>query len=280
MRTARSMANRDISALPFSVSIIAAPASPYFAVPSDAAARVQPAGLVAEAADRGYSPSSGRTKSWSSMTISSSARVRPAARWQRGSARIQRTRSCSSRRARRSHPYSRMPLCFGLLIHNPAANWLYQSEPEAGTANRKSRCRAANCSADRARSTGSSGCAASRSTTIPGRRWATAAGAGSDVAPVFTRIENYEGGDGTTAAAPTARSRSRSCPIRTRSTTRCSRPAKAAGFKLNPDYNSEDQEGIVQDADQHPQGPAHERRALLPRAGDEAAEPARDRRRA
>jgi choline dehydrogenase len=28
-----------------------------------------------------------------------------------------------------SHPYSRMPLSFGLLIDNPAANWLYQSEP-------------------------------------------------------------------------------------------------------------------------------------------------------
>src|SRR5204862_7716974 len=36
-----------------------------------------------------------------------------------------------------SHPYSRMPLSFGLLIDNPAANWLYQSEPEPGTANRQ-----------------------------------------------------------------------------------------------------------------------------------------------
>ena len=36
-----------------------------------------------------------------------------------------------------SHPYSRMPLSFGLLIDNPAANWLYQSEPESNTANRQ-----------------------------------------------------------------------------------------------------------------------------------------------
>src|SRR5258708_30085750 len=36
-----------------------------------------------------------------------------------------------------SHPHSRMPLRFGLLIDNPAANWLYQSQPEPGTANRK-----------------------------------------------------------------------------------------------------------------------------------------------
>ena len=34
-----------------------------------------------------------------------------------------------------SHPYTRMPLSFGLLIDNPAANWCYQSEPEPGTAN-------------------------------------------------------------------------------------------------------------------------------------------------
>src|SRR5690242_16635701 len=37
----------------------------------------------------------------------------------------------------RSHPYSRMPLSFGLLIEHPTANWCYQSEPEPGTANRK-----------------------------------------------------------------------------------------------------------------------------------------------
>ena len=35
-----------------------------------------------------------------------------------------------------SHPYSRLPVSFGLLIDNPAANWIYFSEPEAGTANR------------------------------------------------------------------------------------------------------------------------------------------------
>ena len=33
-------------------------------------------------------------------------------------------RCCCSRPARASHPYSRMPLSFGLLIDNPAANWL------------------------------------------------------------------------------------------------------------------------------------------------------------
>ena len=56
--------------------------------------------------------------------------------------------------------------------------------------------------------------------------------------------------------------------------------SKAAGFKLNPDYNSEDQEGVVQDADLDLQGPPHERGALLHRAGDEAAQPACRHRRA
>lgn len=35
-----------------------------------------------------------------------------------------------------SHPYSRLPASFGLLISNPAANWCYESEPEANTHNR------------------------------------------------------------------------------------------------------------------------------------------------
>src|SRR5262245_53653783 len=35
-----------------------------------------------------------------------------------------------------SHPYSRLPVSFGLLINHPGANWLYESEPEPGTANR------------------------------------------------------------------------------------------------------------------------------------------------
>ena len=37
----------------------------------------------------------------------------------------------------RSHPYSRMPLSFGLLIEDPAANWCYLSDPEPNTNNRQ-----------------------------------------------------------------------------------------------------------------------------------------------
>ncbi len=38
---------------------------------------------------------------------------------------------------RESHPWSRIPVGFAKLIDNPAANWLYSSEPDAGTGNRR-----------------------------------------------------------------------------------------------------------------------------------------------
>ena len=38
---------------------------------------------------------------------------------------------------RESHPWSRVPVGFAKLIENPAANWLYASEPEASTGNRR-----------------------------------------------------------------------------------------------------------------------------------------------
>jgi choline dehydrogenase len=36
-----------------------------------------------------------------------------------------------------SHPWSRIPVGFAKLIQNPAANWLYSSEPDAGTGQRR-----------------------------------------------------------------------------------------------------------------------------------------------
>jgi choline dehydrogenase-like flavoprotein len=38
---------------------------------------------------------------------------------------------------RESHPWSRIPIGFAKLIENPAANWLYSSEPDAGSGNRR-----------------------------------------------------------------------------------------------------------------------------------------------
>ena len=36
-----------------------------------------------------------------------------------------------------SHPLSRLPISFAMLIDNPSANWKYRSEPEEGTSNRQ-----------------------------------------------------------------------------------------------------------------------------------------------
>src|SRR4249919_3843247 len=38
---------------------------------------------------------------------------------------------------RESHPWSRIPVGFAKLIENPAANWLYSSEPDKGTGGRR-----------------------------------------------------------------------------------------------------------------------------------------------
>ncbi|MEL0022590.1 MAG: GMC family oxidoreductase N-terminal domain-containing protein, partial [Rickettsiales bacterium] len=38
---------------------------------------------------------------------------------------------------RESHPWSRIPVGFAKLIDNPAANWLYSSEPEESTGGRR-----------------------------------------------------------------------------------------------------------------------------------------------
>jgi choline dehydrogenase len=38
---------------------------------------------------------------------------------------------------RESHPWSRIPVGFARLIQNPAANWLYSSEPDHGTGQRR-----------------------------------------------------------------------------------------------------------------------------------------------
>ena len=65
------------------------------------------------------------------------------------------------------------------------------------------------------------------------------------MAPVFTRIENYVKGDGRTAAAPTGRCKVSKVPDQNPLYDALFAAAVAAGYKLNPDYNSEDQEGVV-----------------------------------
>jgi len=145
---------------------------------------------------------------------------------------------------RASHPYSRFPISFGLLINNPGANWLYTSEPEENTANRA-------IPVPRGKLLGGSsainGLVWVRGQPLDYDTWAQMGARGwswQDVAPLFKRIENYEKGD--------ANGRGVAGPLRVSEVSDRNplydalfKAAVAAGFKLNTDYNSEDQEGVV-----------------------------------
>ena len=144
-----------------------------------------------------------------------------------------------------SHPYSRMPLSFGLLIDNPAANWLYQSEPEPGTANR-------SIPVPRGKVLGGSssinGLVWVRGQPLDFDTWAQMGCRGwswRDVAPVFTRIENFVDGDGSNGRGTEGPLKVSTVPDQNPLYDALFAASKAAGFKVNPDYNSEDQEGVV-----------------------------------
>ena len=97
---------------------------------------------------------------------------------------------------RASHPYSRFPISFGLLIDNPDANWRYESDPEPGTANR-------TIPVPRGKLLGGSssinGLVWVRGQPIDYDTWAQMGNRGwswREVAPLFTRMENFVDGDG------------------------------------------------------------------------------------
>lgn len=143
-----------------------------------------------------------------------------------------------------SHPYSRLPVSFGLLIDNPAANWRYFSEPEEGTANRA-------IPVPRGKLLGGSssinGLVYVRGQTLDYDTWAQLGCRGwswQDLEPVFLRMENYEkGGDGVRGAGgPLGISE---VPDQNPLYDALFAAAEAAGYRRNPDYNGPDQEGIV-----------------------------------
>ncbi|MEM7407385.1 MAG: choline dehydrogenase [Pseudomonadota bacterium] len=96
---------------------------------------------------------------------------------------------------RASHPWSRIPVGFAKLIDNPAANWLYSSDPEPGTDNRR-------IPVPRGRLLGGSssinGMVFVRGQSHDYDHWAQLGCRGwsySDVLPVFRRMESYADGD-------------------------------------------------------------------------------------
>ena len=174
---------------------------------------------------------------------------------------------------RASHPYSRFPISFGLLIDNPAPTGATSPIPSPTPPTARSQCRAARCWAARAPSTVWSGCAGSRSTTTPGRRWARAAGAGR----MWRRCSPAS--RATRRAAPTGAARRPAArhggagpepalrrPVQGRRRRR---------LQAQPGLQQRGPGRRRQDPGQHLPRPAHERRALLSQAGDEATQPAR-----
>ncbi|MFZ0849854.1 MAG: GMC family oxidoreductase N-terminal domain-containing protein, partial [Hyphomicrobiaceae bacterium] len=146
---------------------------------------------------------------------------------------------------RASHPYSRFPISFGLLIHNPRANWLYESDPEPGTANRA-------IPVPRGKLLGGSsainGLVWVRGQPLDYDTWAQMGARGwswQDVAPLFTRIESYENSNGSNGRGTGGPLRVSEVPDQNPLYDALFKAAVAAGFKLNKDYNSEDQEGVV-----------------------------------
>lgn len=145
---------------------------------------------------------------------------------------------------RASHPWSRIPVGAAKLINNPAANWLYSSEPDANTNGRR-------IPVPRGRLLGGSS-AINGNAFVRGQRqdfdtWAQLGNRGwsyEDVLPFFKRMESYEGGDETL--------RGRGGPLRVTNPPPTDPLFKAlieaaaqVGIPYNPDYNGERQEGIA-----------------------------------
>jgi choline dehydrogenase len=146
---------------------------------------------------------------------------------------------------RASHPWSRIPVGYAKLINNPAANWLYTSEPEANTNGRR-------IPVPRGKMLGGSssinGSAFVRGQAQDFDTWAQMGNPGwryEDVLPFFRRMETYEGGGDTTF-------RGRNGPLRVTNPeprdpifAALIKAAGQVGIPHNPDYNGASQDGIA-----------------------------------
>ena len=145
---------------------------------------------------------------------------------------------------RASHPWSRIPIGYARLITNPAANWLYSSEPEASTKGRA-------LPVPRGKLLGGSsainGMAFVRGQAQDFDTWAQMGNQGwsyEDVLPFFKRMERYEGGDGAF--------RGHDGPIHVTNPpprlplfAALIAAAGQVGIPHNPDYNGATQDGIA-----------------------------------
>lgn len=143
-----------------------------------------------------------------------------------------------------SHPYSRLPVSFGLLIDHAEANWRYKSEPEPNTANRE-------IPVPRGKLLGGSssinGLVYVRGQPLDYDTWAQMGNRGwswDDVAPLFKRMEDFERGDDGVRGAGGPLHVSE-VPDENPLYDALFAAAQSVGYRRNPDYNGTDQEGIV-----------------------------------
>ena len=144
-----------------------------------------------------------------------------------------------------SNPWSRIPIGYAKLLTNPAANWLYTSEPEAATNGRK-------IPVPRGKILGGSsainGLAFVRGQAQDFDTWAQMGNHGwsyDDVLPLFKRMERYE-------ADGDASYRGQEGPLRVTNPEprdplfqALIRAAEEVGIRHNPDYNGATQDGIA-----------------------------------
>ena len=144
---------------------------------------------------------------------------------------------------RPSHPWSRVPVGFARLIDNPAANWLYQSEPEGSTGQR-------NIPVPRGKLLGGSsainGMVFVRGQAQDFDTWAQLGNRGwsyRDILPYFRNMESYEGGED--------EFRGRDGPLRVTDVSEGGplydaliAAANEVGIDHNRDYNGAFQDGI------------------------------------
>ena len=143
-----------------------------------------------------------------------------------------------------SHPVSWMPASFGLLINNPAANWLYASTPEPGTHNRR-------IPVPRGKLLGGSssinGLVFVRGQALDYDTWSQYGNRGwsfESVLPLFKRMEDFESG-ADELRAEGGPLKVTEVPDQNPLYDAWFAAAKELGIPHNPDYNGARQEGIV-----------------------------------
>jgi choline dehydrogenase len=144
---------------------------------------------------------------------------------------------------RASHPWSPIPVGFAKLIENPAANWLYSSEPDEGSGQRR-------IPIPRGKLLGGSssinGMVFVRGQSHDFDHWAQLGNRGwsyQDVLPLFKKMESYSGGDD--------EFRGRDGPLKVSDPEETGplydamfAAGEQVGIKRNPDYNGAVQDGV------------------------------------